>query len=380
MRRSLLRGSITVRITAGFVCAMAILLALSAVFIYKRMETTLDRQARDIPNATAAERAERAAHDDETLEQLFGQLAIAYGIALALSAVVGHRVARAALDPVEDMRRRAASGSQDASVRLEVGPGDDELARLASTLNELLERIQAGVAREQRLIADASHELRTPLGLMLMQLDLALSRERSPAETRVALERLRAETERLIRLANDLLLLARADEGRLPSRIEPVVVADLLEAARARFAGHHPDLVVDAPAGLEVLADGDRLAQALDNMIDNAVRHGGGRVELRAEAADGVVTVHVRDHGPGFSADLEGRAFDRFVTGSQGRSGSSTGLGLTIVAAVAEALGGRAGARPAADGAGADVWLTLPAASPSTIGQPVSSSVHDADP
>jgi signal transduction histidine kinase len=375
---SLLRGSVTVRITAGFLCAMAILLALTAVFIYKRMESTLDRQARDMPNATPAEIADRRDHDDEALEHLLGQLAIAYGIALAISAFVGHRVARAALDPVEDMRRQAASGSQDASVRLEVGSSDDELSRLAATLNELLERIQAGVAREQQLIADASHELRTPLGLMLMQLDLALARERSPAETRLALVRLRAETERLVRLANDLLLLARADEGRLPSRIDAVAVAPLLEAARARFADRHPDITVHAPAGLQVLGDADRLAQALDNMVDNAIRHGHGRIELRATAAGADVALHVVDHGPGFPDEVQGRAFDRFVTGTHGRAGHGTGLGLTIVAAIAEAHGGRAGADPA-PGGGMDVWLILPAPT-STNDQPASSSVHEAHP
>jgi signal transduction histidine kinase len=331
--------SITARITAGFVCAMAVLLALTAIVVYKRMESKLG---------------------GDELEDLLAGLVLAYGGALVISGFVGYRVARAALDPVEEMRRRAASGTQDATVRLEVPPTDDELSRLARTLNALLDRIQAGVAREHQLIADASHELRTPLGLMLMQIDLALSRERSPAETRLALERLRGETRRLVRLANDLLLLARADEGQLPTRIEPVPIAGALAQASERFAERPGAVVVHAgPASDVVLADRDRLAQALDNLIDNALRHGRAPVELEAVAGDGEVVVHVRDHGTGFAAEVDGRAFDRFVTGAQGRTGTSTGLGLTIVAAIAAALGGRVGVQRA-PGGGADVWLALP--------------------
>jgi signal transduction histidine kinase len=370
---SLLNGrSITVRITAGFVCAMAVVLALSGAFIYERVAFALNRSIQDVPRGNRFELDARRRHRDEALRELLAQLAVAYVAVLVISGLVGYGVARAALDPVEDMRRRAASGSQDASVRLPVPDSDDEVSRLAETLNDLLERIQQGVAREHRLIADASHELRTPLGLMLMQIDLALSRERSPHETRLALERLRAETQRLVRLANDLLLLARADEGQLITRLEPVDVRAAMLATRDRFDGRSAEITVNAPAETAVLADPDRLAQALDNLVENAIRHGGGEIDLHAVADDAEVVLHVRDHGPGFPASLAAGAFDRFARGSSGRTGSSAGLGLAIVAAIADALGGRSGAENRSGG-GADVWLAVPAARLDIA----SSSVHE---
>ena len=371
MTRLLSGRSITVRITAGFVCAMAVVLALTGAFIYERMAFALNRSIRDVPRGNQVELHARRHHRDEALRELLAQLAVGYGAALVISGLVGYRVARATLDPVEDMRRMAASGSHDASLRLPVPPSDDELSRLAETLNHLLERVQQGVAREHRLIADASHELRTPLGLMLMQIDLALSRQRSPHETQLALERLQAETQRLVRLANDLLLLARADEGQLITRLEAVDVRAAMLATRDRFDGRQAHISVHAADATVVLADPDRLAQALDNLVENAIRHGGGRIDLHADTDDGEVVLHVCDHGPGFPAALAGRAFDRFARGSTGRTGSSAGLGLAIVAAIADALGGRTGAdnRPAG---GADVWLAVPAADPDAA----SSSVH----
>jgi signal transduction histidine kinase len=133
-------------------------------------------------------------------------------------------------------------------------------------------------------------------------------------------------------------------------------------ASRERFDGRGADITVDAPPDVVVLADPDRLAQALDNLVDNAIRHGGGRIELRAVADGGDVAIHVYDEGPGFPDELDERAFDRFTSGTAARTGSGAGLGLAIVAAIADALGGRAGAgnRP---GGGADVWLALPASS-----------------
>jgi signal transduction histidine kinase len=362
MRRLLTGRSITVRVTAGFVCAMAVVLALTGAFIYERMEFALNRSIQDVPGGNRVELDARRRHRDEALRELLAQLAVAYGAALVISGLVGYQVARAALDPVEDMRRQAAAGSHDAAVRLPVAATDDELSRLARTLNALLERVQQGVAREHRLIADASHELRTPLGLMLMQIDLALSRERSPEETRLALERLQAETQRLVRLANDLLLLARADEGQLIARREAVDVRREMVATLDRFQGRGAEITVDAPPDAVVLADPDRLAQALDNLVDNAIRHGGGRIELRAAVEGDQVVVHVRDQGPGFPAELDERAFDRFTSGTEARTGSGAGLGLAIVAAIAEALGGHVGAGNRAGG-GADVWLSLPASS-----------------
>jgi signal transduction histidine kinase len=301
------------------------------------------------PGHRAAAVAEPLRVPDRALARLRALLLVAGPLALALASFAGYEVAGAALRPVERMRARAASiESGDLGGRLPVGPADDELGRLGATLNELLDRLEAGHARERRIVSDASHELRTPLTVLRTELQLALRGRRSVAELRAALDAALDETGRLTRLADDLLVLARADQGRLPLRRAPVDVAALLAERAARLA---PQAVVEAPPGLTIDADPDRTAQALDNLISNALRHGAGPVGLHARTADGLVELHVTDAGPGFGGGAA-RAFERF-------SGEGTGLGLSIVEAIAAAHGGSAGAADRPDG-GADVWIALP--------------------
>ena len=363
MRRRWRTQPITVRITAGFLCAMALLLALTGAFIYERMSFALNRSIRDVPSTNPAEIAARRRHRDEALSELLVQLAVAFSGTLLVSGLVGHRIARAALDPVERMRRRASAESADASFRLPVPDTQDELSRLAQTLNELLARVQAGVDRERRLIADTSHELRTPLGQLLLRVDLALNRERSPEELRAALVDLQQDTQRLVRLANDLLLIARADDGRLPLRLERVSVLAVAGESAGRFQeaarreGRTIELAIE-PA-LHLRADPDRLAQALDNLLDNALHHGRGTVTVSAALGDGLLAIEVHDEGPGLAEGFAEHAFDRFSTADAGRSGGGTGLGLAIVAAIAAAHGGRAAARP---GPGGAVRILFPSA------------------
>ena len=223
------------------------------------------------------------------------------------------------------------------------------------------------MTRERRLLSDASHELRTPLSVLRTEVQLALRGERDAHELRAALESVGQETERLTRLADDLLVLARSDQGRLPIRSEPLDAYELLDAAAHRaqaaasaagrriVAQHHED------DGAVALADPDRAAQALDNLVANALAYGRGEVRLSARAVAGRVELHVADHGDGFSPQLLEHAFDRFSRGDPGRSGEGTGLGLAIVAAIARAHGGGAGASNLSSG-GADVWISLPAA------------------
>jgi len=354
---------ITVRITAGFLCAMTVLFALTGAFIYGRMQYALNRSIQDVPRGDRAELDARRRHRDEALHELLGQLAVAFAGTLLVSGFVGYRVARAALDPVERMRRRASVESVDHSFRLPVPDTADELSRLAETLNDLLARVQASVTREHQLVADASHELRTPLSQLVLQIDLALSRERTPDELRAALLQLQRDASRLVRLANDLLLIARADEGRLPVRPEPVAIRSLFEATAARFQERTREagrgIAVDVAEDLSLDADSDRLTQALDNLLENAIVHGGGTITLRAVASSAGVALHVADHGPGFAPEFTDHAFDRFSTAASGRTNSGTGLGLSIVAAIASAHGGTAHAANAPDG-GADVWMVLP--------------------
>jgi heavy metal sensor kinase len=305
---------------------------------------------------------------DRPLDRLRDLLLIAAPLALLLAIYAGYQVAGAALRPVERMRVRAEQiTDRDTAQRLPVPASHDEIEALGRTLNALLTRLDSALARERRLLSDASHELRTPLAVLRTEVQLALRGERDPSELRAALESAGQEAERLSRLADDLLVLARADQGRLPLRSEPLDAADLLEAAARRAgaaasaAGRRVVPEVDSDGTPVALADPDRTAQALDNLVANALAHGRGDVSLTARAAHDRVELHVTDEGPGFPQQLLERAFDRFSRGDPARAGEGTGLGLAIVAAIAQAHGGEVGARNP-PGGGADVWISLPAA------------------
>jgi signal transduction histidine kinase len=219
---------------------------------------------------------------------------------------------------------------------------------------------QAAIARERRFIADASHELRTPLTVLKSELDVALQRERGPEALRAALASAGEETDRLVALAEDLLVLARADEGVLPIEREPLDVGALLAGIARRHATGR-EIRVDAPDGLVAHADRRALERAVGNLVDNAVAHGGGRIDVTATDGGGAVRIAVRDHGPGFPPGFADRAFERFARPGAGRSGGGTGLGLAIVDGIARAHGGSVAAT-AAD-PGARVEIVLPASS-----------------
>jgi heavy metal sensor kinase len=299
----------------------------------------------------------------ETLRRLRDEFLIAAPAALLLATLAGYLLAAGALRPVEAMRRRAAAISPSTpGGRLPVPSTHDEISRLAETLNDMLARLEAAFEHERRFVADASHELRTPLALLRTELDLALRRRRTAAELEDALRSAAEETERLSRLAEDLLLIARSDQGGLPVRREPLAVQELLVSVADRFAARAQRLgryVVVAPSA-EVTVDADplRLEQALGNLVDNALIHGDGAVELSALAADGRVELHVTDEGSGFRPEFVDRAFHRFSRADEARSPGGTGLGLAIVELIASAHGGTAGAGNSASG-GADVWIEL---------------------
>jgi two-component system OmpR family sensor kinase len=301
---------------------------------------------------------------NESLDHLKHELLIFLFLALLAAALGGYALAAGALHPVELLRRRAAAVTPGEPSKLPVPPAGDEVSRLAQTLNEMLARLQAAVEHERRFVADASHELRTPLALLQTELDLALRRPRSREELESALRSAAVETQRLSRLADDLLLIARADQGPLPVRREVVAAGDLLADVAMRFANRATSLGRElrvAETELRVEADPLRVGQALANLVDNALTHGEGTVELGAEERGGFVELHVRDAGSGFPPEFRGRAFDRFTRADEARSGGGSGLGLSIVELVANAHGGRAGLREHPS-AGADVWISLPRA------------------
>lgn len=306
-----------------------------------------------------------AVADDVTGDLMFGAVAIAL-----LGGVGAWLLAGAALRPVDRMRREAAQLSErDPSASLSVPPTRDELTALATTLNELLKRLGDGLRRERRLVSDAAHELRTPLSILRTELELAGRPGRSHVELEEAVISSSKEVNRLVRLADDLLLLARSDEGipldRRPAQpVEPI----LREAARAvsgTAAAQEVGVVVDAPSQLTAEIDPGRIRQAVDNLLGNALRHAraGSQVLLSARDDGGVLSIEVSDRGPGFPPEFLPHAFERFTRADPGRARErgGSGLGLAVVRAIAMAHGGTAVAANRADG-GAAVRMMLPMA------------------
>lgn len=299
----------------------------------------------------------------QTLARLRLLLGTAGPAALALASLAAWFLTGAALRPVERMRKEAASISEsEPSRRLPVPDADDEVARLGRTLNSLLDRLQEALSRERRLLDDASHELRTPLGILKAELDLALSRSRTADELESALRSASEETDRLARLAEDLLVLSRAQSGRLGIHRVDATLAGLLERActahQARFESVGVRIQCQAPPeGVRV--DPMRVRQALDNLLDNAWRFSppGGTVLVRGNVAGDLVRIFVQNPGSGFSPEVLPRAFEPFIRDDRAHQ-RGAGLGLAIVRAVAEAHGGTATAENMPAG-GARVTMTL---------------------
>jgi two-component system OmpR family sensor kinase len=300
----------------------------------------------------------------DQLLQLAATLAIGGPITLAVISWAGWALVGAALRPVQRMQRESASiSTTEQDRRLSLPAADDEISRLGATLNAMLDRIQETFERERRFVDNASHELRTPVAILKAELDLALRRARTRDELHAALVSASEEADHLARLAEDMLVLSRAHGGRLPVHRTPTSLAALLEEQARRFA---PRAAV-ARVSVEVTAvaedlriDPVRLRQALDGLLDNALRYtpAGGAIGLSATREDGLVRVGVQDSGPGFQPDFLPHAFEPFSRRvTDGRKGA--GLGLAIVRAIAEAHGGtaEAGNRPKG---GASVTMVLP--------------------
>jgi signal transduction histidine kinase len=301
----------------------------------------------------------------EVVSQLTVLVAVGGPIVLLALSALGWVLAGAALRPVEELRSEAAAISlSEPDRRLPVPDTGDELQRLTETLNEMLDRVHNALDRERRLVDEASHELRTPLGVLKTEVDLALKGPRTREELEDALRSIAQETERLRRLTQDLLVLARSDRGRLPVHRADVDVSSLIEGVAAEFEDRATrEGVRLRTSGSDVRArvDADRVRQAVENLVDNGLRHAGrgGSVEVRVDRERDQLRVVVTDTGPGFAGELLDGAFEPFARADGGRDGDGAGLGLTIVRAVAEAHGGSATARNV-EGGGAAVSLELP--------------------
>jgi len=226
-------------------------------------------------------------------------------------------------------------------------------------------RSQRPEAEQWQLVSEASHELRTPLTALRTEVELALTGNRDASELRAALRSAADEINRVCRLADDILMLARADDGQLPLRVRPLEPRVLLEAAAARSRAAASTrgrqvMICDMAPGSWLLGDPDRTAQALDNLVSNALQYGSGTITLTARENGTLLQLHVADEGNGFADDMAARAFERFTRGKRTRHPGS-GLGLSLVAAIAIAHGGVAtiGNRPEG---GADACIALPRA------------------
>jgi signal transduction histidine kinase len=299
--------------------------------------------------ARVAVSAVRLDQRDEALRELLAQLAIANLLALALASLVGYRLARAALDPVERYRAQAEQVTEGATgVRLDVPAGPaDEITRLGTTLNAMLDAQQQASDRQEQFIHDASHELRTPLSTLAAEIDLALRKPRTAEEHEATLRRLAIDSTELIDLAETLLALGAL--GSTAPDAREISVADLLATAarraRSQLAAEAACTVdVQAPPGLTVHADARLLDRALGNMVDNAVRYGAGTITLAARTAGadgGAIVLTVHDEGSGIPADFLQHAAERFRQDESSRTGPGAGLGLALVDAIATAHAGQ---------------------------------------
>lgn len=265
--------------------------------------------------------------------------------ALVVMAVIAWRIIGAVLRPVEDLRagaERIGAAEGDGSARLVVPATRDEIAALATTLNGMLDRLAAARARQRAFVADAAHELRSPLANLRTQLEVA---DRLGEDGGLAQELL-PEVDRLSRLVEDLLILARAGDGAA-ARTRPVAVADLLADCAARYAtARVPVRVTPTGTGtsagdLTARASPEDLLRVLTNLIDNAVRHATSEVVLAAERENpttggAAVVLTVTDDGSGIPADQRERVFDRFarLDDARARDSGGTGLGLSIARAL----------------------------------------------
>ncbi|HZX09124.1 HAMP domain-containing sensor histidine kinase [Kribbella sp.] len=268
-----------------------------------------------------------------------------------------------ALRPVERIRSRVQGiESSDLTERVPVPETDDEIARLAATMNEMLDRLQAGQANQRRFVADASHELRSPLATMTAGLDVIEPSSRGQAWQGLH-ELMKGEAVRMQRLVENLLLLAKADDAALPLHRADVDLDDLVDAEVRRLrAGHRLEVQADVRP-VRVVGDPLRLSQLIRNLVENAATAAHSTVRLSATEQDGQAVVTVEDDGDGIPEDDRERVFERFVRldSSRARASGGSGLGLSIVQEIAKAHHGTVTlAAAASQGTVATVKLPLP--------------------
>ena len=289
-------------------------------------------------------------------------------LALAIACIGGYWLSRRALAPVDEITRVARDISvHSLSQRIDVPHTGDELERMADTWNQVLARLEDSVARIEQFTADASHELRTPLALIRTSAELALRREREPGEYRRALAEIQQEAERMTRLTEALLALARSDSGTLEMATSPVDLNGVVleSAAEMITEAKQKGLALETQTSGEaapVRGNVDAIRELLHILLDNAIRYTptGGCITVATEQAEGGVLLSVRDNGCGIPPDALPHLFERFYRLDAARSaGSGFGLGLSIAQAIAQAH--RTGIQvESTPGAGSRFSLLLP--------------------
>jgi two-component system OmpR family sensor kinase len=305
--------------------------------------------------------------EDSTLHRLFLIELLVTVIVLAALAALALWIIRISLRPLSRIEQTAAAiTAGDLSRRVEYADPQTEVGRVGSALNTMLEQIEISDRRLRRFIADASHELRTPLAAVRAYAELfGRGAATRPADLERSMSGITREAERMSLLVDDLLLLARLDEGR-PLDRKPVdlttVVGEAVDAARVVEPDRTIELAVEP---LTVTGDEARLRQVLDNLLSNARTHTQAEtpVSVGLRRVDGRAELTVADRGPGLSEEQAARVFERFYRAddSRARASGGVGLGLSIVTAVTEAHGGTAEVRPTPSG-GATFVITLPLA------------------
>ena len=285
---------------------------------------------------------------DDAVQELLATLSLAIPLALAIAAGAGYLLAGRALRPVAAITDLAARiGERDLHARLNLDLANDELGRLAQTIDGMLARIEDAFERQRRFTGDAAHELRTPLSLMRSQLDVTRARRRTPEEYEGALDDLDSDLTRLTSLVVRLLTVARADSGGMIPVREPLDLAKLVRLLLDQYetAATEAGILLERQAPpTPCFADADMVLQVLVNLLDNAMAHtpNGGTITVGCGSDGATARLWVSDTGAGIPPEHAGRVFDRFYRVDFGRTRAigGTGLGLAICRAIAEAHGG----------------------------------------
>ncbi len=327
------------------------------------------------PMGEAMAASTQTAFVDAMRQALLAATVIAVITAAVVSLVVAARIARP-VARLAQASRRIAAGHYGERVDADE-PG--ELADLAASFNDMAGSLEATERRRLQLVGDVAHELRTPLATLDGYLEgLEDGVVRPDAQT---WHLLRAETARLTRMVNELAELWRAEAHQLPLRLQAVDAAEVAREVAAQFepqAATRGIALVVTDAHVPVMADRDRVAQVVSNYLSNALRHApdGSSVEVSVVSTPACGRVSVTDHGAGLAADQLEAVFERFyrVDAARSRSAGGSGIGLAIVRALAEAMGGQAWAVSDGPGTGATFVVELPSAAQGTAGPPLTDS------